>query len=1060
MKWSIPEKIIERGRSYLNSGRVLTVEPDYQNKVWHAEVLGTEKYYVTLDGTAKEEDFCQCPYWHEHHYCKHTIAVELYLRSKELSRVMRKEEMTKPLASQAKMFTKGFSRIELNEETKESSPLAAEFQVETIETNPYHPELALLGIQLRVGYLAQKNKFYVIKNIFDFLQAWQEETTTELNKQTISISKSAFDDETNAVLQTLNGIANSQQLLGVRGIPVKGKLDRRTLMLPVELGKSLLEEMNHIRRLRFKIDNYTWTGISFSKEQLPLSFTVIKQEEQYLLVVDGNFEHYFSHYQWGFLKGKIFSLSYQQQSIYMTLQQLMKRFRGNKVAYFASELPGLFKEVLPYLRKIGEVVVAPEILDEISDIPLESTMTFRKINQQIAVRVDSQYGETIYSTDSKYEKAEQSDKIILRDFKKENELKQVFLKFGFEEGRVGFTRALPNGQELFDFFTREIPIFRRYGDVRMGKKMRSLFLDAQHYQPKIAVSESDSWLDIRFDVTGISDNEIDQVMQSLLDHDDFYTLENGQVLSFESEDYQNASKFLEQIRGDLRASDGVIHVPKNQSLLIREKSLGMDISIESTTSFEQLTEDLLHPENFKADFPKGLQADLRPYQLVGFHWLKMLGHYHFGGILADEMGLGKTVQAISYLLSELEEKKTIKSLIVAPASLIYNWLAEFRKFAPEISAQVVAGSKEEREEQLKSEAAIFITSYASLRQDSETYQKMNFDHLILDEAQMVKNSATKTAQALRKLNTGHSFALSGTPVENNLEELWSLFQIIMPGFFPSRTKFRNMETTLIAQMIQPFVLRRDKQTVLKDLPEKIETNLYSALTEEQKTVYLAYLKQMQESINTMDLAAFQKNRINILAGLTRLRQICCDPALFIEDYQGGSGKLEQVKELVLSAKENHRRILLFSQFTSMLTILEGELNGLGIDTFYLRGSTKPKDRIDMVDAFNQGERDVFLISLKAGGTGLNLTGADTVILYDLWWNPAVEEQAAGRAHRIGQKNVVEVWRMIAEGTIEERMDLLQKEKRELFQQVIQGNQEQLNRMSEEDIRMILSIGEE
>ena len=247
--------------------------------------------------------------------------------------------------------------------------------------------------------------------------------------------------------------------------------------------------------------------------------------------------------------------------------------------------------------------------------------------------------------------------------------------------------------------------------------------------------------------------------------------------------------------------------------------------------------------------------------------------------------------------------------------------------------------------------------------------------------------------------------------------------------------------------------------MLVDLPEKIENNMYSVLTEEQKTVYLAYLKQMQADVSQMDQATFKKNRMSILAGLTRLRQICCDPRLFIEDYTGGSGKVEQVKDFLVAAKENNRRVLLFSQFTSMLSILEKELNELGLETFYLRGSTKPQDRLTMANAFNEGEKDVFLISLKAGGTGLNLTGADTVILYDLWWNPAVEEQAAGRAHRMGQKKVVEVWRMIAEGTVEEKMNSLQQEKRELFQKVIQGNEEQLAKMTEEDIRTILSIGE-
>jgi SNF2 family DNA or RNA helicase len=564
-------------------------------------------------------------------------------------------------------------------------------------------------------------------------------------------------------------------------------------------------------------------------------------------------------------------------------------------------------------------------------------------------------------------------------------------------------------------------------------------------------------LDIKFDVSGIQESEINDVLRSLLQSAQFYTTENGQVLSLESEEFQEASAALKKLRLSLDTKNGAIQVPLNQGLLLQEQFADQ---ASFSTGFQQMTEDLIHPENFEAQLPDNLHAELRQYQEVGFRWLKMLSHYQFGGILADEMGLGKTVQTISYLLSEKQEHQKLNALIVAPASLTFNWQQEIKRFAPSISATVISGTKEEREAQMAQSADVRITSYASLRQDIDAYQALELSCLILDEAQMVKNSATKTAQALRSLEVPQRFALSGTPIENNLEELWSLFQMIMPGFFPNKQKFKELSTQEIAKMIKPFILRRDKKSVLHDLPQKLETNYYSVLTEEQKKIYLAYLRQMREEIAQMDSTSFRKNRISILAGLTRLRQICCDPRLFVEDYEGSSGKLEQVKDLLLAAKENGRRVLLFSQFTSMLSIIEEELAQEGFESFYLRGSTPPQDRLTMVNAFNSGEKDVFLISLKAGGTGLNLTGADTVILYDLWWNPAVEEQAAGRAHRIGQKNVVEVWRMIAEGTIEERMDALQQEKRELFQKVIQGNETQLQQMTEEDIRLILSIGEE
>ena len=694
---------------------------------------------------------------------------------------------------------------------------------------------------------------------------------------------------------------------------------------------------------------------------------------------------------------------------------------------------------------------------EVTDIPVDFVFYFRKSKGKIQTRVDFVYDKVIFSTDAKHEVSAGDSLEVLRDKAQEQRVLDLFKMYRYRKNETGYERALPSGEELYAFFRTELAVFRQFGEVRLGKKLRELYLDAQRHQPKIEVEETSSWLDIRFDVTGINEHEIDQVLQSLLRNDAFYTLENGQVLSFDSEEFQQTSQVLQQFRESIRSDSGTIHLPKNQGLIIQDKLSGSNATFSD--SFQKMIQDLIQPEQYHVELPETLHAELRDYQKQGFKWLKMLGNYQFGGILADEMGLGKTLQTIAYLLSEKEEKGNLSALIVAPASLIYNWQAEVKKFAPSLSIQVINGNKKEREELLLLEADIRVTSYASLRQDLADYQEKIINYLILDEAQMVKNSSTKTAQALRELSIPQRFALSGTPIENNLEELWSLFATIMPGFFPNKTRFRELTPEEIAKMIRPFVLRRDKQTVLKDLPEKTEMNLYSALTEEQKTVYLAYLRQMREEITSMDSETFKKNRIGILAGLTRLRQICCDPRLFIDDYQGGSGKLEQVKDLLVAAKENNRRVLLFSQFTGMLTILQEELAELGLSTFYLRGSTKPQDRLTMVDAFNEGERDVFLISLKAGGTGLNLTGADTVILYDLWWNPAIEEQAAGRAHRIGQKNVVEVWRMIAEGTIEERMDSLQQEKRELFQKVIQGNEEQLTKLTEEDIRMILSVGE-
>lgn len=1052
MKWSIPEKVIERGRQYVKEGRVLSVTPDAGNNVWHGEVLGSELYLVDLDATAKEEDYCQCLYWEEHHYCKHTVAVELYLRQEGKGRRIKSDDLVKAADfSPSEMFSSGFAHVR-SSQGKQFQALQVQFQIEAIETNPFHPELSVLGISLKLGKRDQSRN-YVVKNIYRFLQSYQEEKKLLVNKQyQFQLGTEAFTPDENSLLQELAGLAATQELIGQTGILNKGKLDKKYLMLPVALGRQLLEAMSELGGI-LQLDTGKISPIVFH-EGTPLHFSVTKDAEGFRLTCDRRFDALFSHYHWGVVDQQLYALTPRQVEINLVLEQLLKRLPTAEIHYPQKELSVLFMQVLPLLRQLGEVSVEEVVYDYISDQPLTVQFILRKKQGKVQVQLDYQYGTVVFSSDPKHTKEPAKGQgEVLRDYQKEERARHLLQQLGYRPNDRGFEKELPSGIGVFDLFTKEVPALRQIGEVLMGKKLRELYLDAKNHPPKLTVDQEGSWLDIQFDISGIDQKEIDAVLASLLANDRFYTLENGQVITFDSEEYQETSKALKSLREQLTSSQGHVQLPLSQGLALEER-LDKD-HVTFSEAFHGMVKDLLHPEEFPAKLPGGLNADLRSYQVTGFRWLKMLSHYHFGGILADEMGLGKTLQAITYLLSE-KQAGELQGLIISPASLTYNWQQEFRRFAPELTTQVVSGNQNERQRLLAQPADVYITSYASLRQDIEVYRERFITHLILDEAQMVKNSTTKTAHALRSLSIDKRFALSGTPIENNLEELWSLFQMIMPGFFPTRQKFRELAPEEVAKMIRPFVLRRDKKTVLHDLQDKRERNYYSGLTPEQKTVYLAYLHQMQEQINGMDSQAFRKNRIGILAGLTRLRQICCDPKLFLDDYEGTSGKLEQVKDLVVAAKENGRRILLFSQFTGMLDIIQEEFTKLGLTSFYLRGSTPPKERIEMVDAFNAGEKDVFLISLKAGGTGLNLTGADTVILYDLWWNPAVEEQAAGRAHRIGQQKVVEVWRLIAEGTIEERINLLQNEKRELFQKVISGNETQIQQLTEEDIRMILS----
>ena len=460
-------------------------------------------------------------------------------------------------------------------------------------------------------------------------------------------------------------------------------------------------------------------------------------------------------------------------------------------------------------------------------------------------------------------------------------------------------------------------------------------------------------------------------------------------------------------------------------------------------------------EEYDFEIPQSLNGILRNYQKEGFRWIKALHENGFGGILADDMGLGKSLQVICFILSEMEKAKKSenkRTLIVCPASLVYNWKREFEKFAPNLIVKTVSGNVDERHEMIMESGKkdILVTSYDLLKRDIEVYGDMEFFAEIIDEAQYIKNSTTQVAKAVKLINATFRLALTGTPVENRLSELWSEFDFLMPGFLFNYKRYKeqfeqpivrdNDQETMVRlqKMISPFILRRLKKEVLKDLPDKVEENMYVKLEGEQQKLYDAHVKRMKLMLEKTDDVEFNTSKIQILAELTKLRQLCCDPAILFDKYKGESAKADMCIELIKNATENGHKILLFSQFTSMLENLQKRMIKEGISFYTLTGSTDKRERAKMVEKFNFDDTSVFCISLKAGGTGLNLTSADIVINYDPWWNVAVQNQATDRAHRIGQKNVVNVYKLITKGTIEEKIVNLQERKQELADKVLGG----------------------
>ena len=471
--------------------------------------------------------------------------------------------------------------------------------------------------------------------------------------------------------------------------------------------------------------------------------------------------------------------------------------------------------------------------------------------------------------------------------------------------------------------------------------------------------------------------------------------------------------------------------------------------------------------------PEGLNASLRNYQETGFKWLKTLDSYNFGGILADDMGLGKTIQLVSVILSYVEnlgDMESLKpSLVICPSSLTLNWFNEIKKFAPSLKVLLINGNAQERKNKIEkiNDYNVIIESYDILKRDIEIYKEKNYEfkYAIADEAQYIKNNNTQNFKAIKEINAETRFALTGTPIENSLSELWSIFDFVMPGYLFSYRKFKELYETPIVKnedqsamkklkmLIEPFILRRIKEDVLTELPDKTITILNNEMEEEQQKIYMSYMAQVKQEIETeISVNGFEKSQIKILSLLMRLRQICCHPSLFIENYKGESSKLKQCIQIVKNAIESGHKILLFSGYTTMFEIIEQELKKENITYYKLTGQTKVGDRIKLVDEFNENpDIKVFLISLKAGGTGLNLIGADMVIHYDPWWNLSAENQATDRTYRIGQKKNVQVYKLITKNSIEEKIYELQQKKAKLIDNMLSTKETFVSKLSKDEI---------
>ena len=581
----------------------------------------------------------------------------------------------------------------------------------------------------------------------------------------------------------------------------------------------------------------------------------------------------------------------------------------------------------------------------------------------------------------------------------------------------------------------------------------SVFLNKKAFQIKnisnysINVNKNPNrLLEIDFSVDGMDRKSFQKFM---LSNENYFF--NGESMFFLDKSTQEAEK-LKQISNYLEIFEDKNKIVMNENQYAIGEEI-FDLSYKLKDNFLRKFNEI---DFSNVTVPKELETILREYQKEGFSWLSKLDSLNCGGILADDMGLGKTIQAISYIV---KNKDKGKFLIIAPSSLIYNWANEINKFGSNLKTLILNEESNDRAKLLKGKNYdVIVTSYGILSRDIENISKINFYATFLDEAQKIKNPSSLSHKASKKIKSKNKFCLTGTPIENNLIELWSLFDFVLPGYLFSLDKFKtrfirdDSNNQILHNIVKPFILRRTKSEILTELPDKIYENLIVPLYEEEKMIYKSVIDDMHNSFTG-------SNKIEILSLLTRLKQICCHPKLIDGKYKNSSSKLDLFSDIIQNAIDSGHRVLVFSQFTSMLEILSDTLNKQKIDFFTLTGATKSKNRMEMVDKFNEGEKSVFLISLKAGGTGLNLTGADVVIHYDQWWNPAVEEQATDRAYRIGQNKNVQVIRLISKGTIEEKIQILHKEKKNLVEQIISTNGKNILSLSIDEIKNLIKLDE-
>ena len=751
---------------------------------------------------------------------------------------------------------------------------------------------------------------------------------------------------------------------------------------------------------------------------------------------------------------------------------------GTSFRYSAREAEDTLATLLPALSTVGTVAPSPELGARLITASFKAQTYLDLVGGNVEARVEFHYGDIVlYPFSQQMQEMQENHtaaptledgRLLLRDGRAESELLEFFSNAGFvvRGGRI----VLRKSRDILSFCTQGVGELGKLCEVYASSdfekvKPRRLSAKASFHM------RGGRLVFALLEEGGEPVNEVLPILQAIAQRQQYVRLKTGEFLDVR--DMSGLAPVVQELLDAARLDDAELNEDARELSfgayraaymvsMLRMAGAKTEADAEVEAAMTALTGGDAGLDKY---IPSRLRKKLADYQQRGSGWLLSLYEARMGGILADEMGLGKTVQIIAALSAARRKDGTQKSMIVTPTSLTYHWLAELKRFDENLVVRVITGAREDRRSaiaEMKQDDSVdvILTSYPLLRRDIDYLKDIPLRFAVLDEAQSVKNAQSQGAVAAKELNAQVRIALTGTPMENHTGELWSIFDFILPGYLGTQAAFLRRygggeHAEELRERIRPFLMRRLKQEVLKDLPQKREQCLYAAMTPEQAQVYDGLMQTLRQHVGqALAEGSLPRARMQVLSILLKLRQVCCHPKLFLTDYEGTSGKLELLVQTVHRAIASKRRMLIFSQFVGMLQMIRKRLGREGVQCLYLDGSTKPEQRQELCDRFNGGEGKVFLISLKAGGTGLNLTGADLVIHYDPWWNPATEDQATDRAHRIGQTKDVDVVKLIAQGTIEEKVTDLSKRKRAIFDRVVLAGEMELSSLTEEDIRAL------